>query len=272
MPAAWNLKQWLATNCGLLLTTNRRQTAQEISDIVHRRTGYKIKTRTVHNLLERQPKTFDSRILQPICDAFQCNLDDFFTITPSPDPPANLRSHLYLQPRIKPCAIAGNESLRSFIARVQLAAIEEAVSVSHTYAQAARRLGYTRTSLHQLHARAKKIINPPAPELHTFGPTIPLPDRIFTIKANEHLHAFIRRVQLAVIYRTTQLEGTKTRAAVRLGYGRSSFIEMIRQLRSSSENNSRRRPHTRPRLVPRERAPVRVVRRSKSKRAAAKTN
>ena len=268
MPAAWNLKQWLATRCGLVLTTNRRQTAQEISDIVHRRTGYKIKTGTVHNLLEKQPKTFDSRILQPICDAFRCNLDDFFTITPSPDlPPANLLNDLYLQPRIIPCAVAGNECLRSFIARVQLAAIEEAVSISHTYAQAARRLGYARTSLHQLHARAKKIINPPATALHTFGPTIPLPDRIFTINANEHLHAFIRRIQLAVIYRTTQLEGTKTRAAVRLGYGRSSFIEMIRQLRSSSENNSRRRPHTRPRLVPRERAPVRVVRRCKSKRA-----
>ena len=269
MPALWNLKQWLATNRGLLFTTNRRQTAQEISDIVHRRTRHRIKTRTLRNLLERQPKTFDSRILQPICDAFQCKLNDFFTITPSSAPPANLLSHLCLQPRIKPCAIAGNESLRSFIARVQLAAIEEAVSISHTYAQAARRLGYTRTSLHQLHARAKNIAStdPPALERHTFGRTIPLPDRIFTINANEHLHAFIRRVQLAVIYRTTQLEGTKTRAAVRLGYGRSSFIEMIRQLRSSSENNSRRRPHTSPRLVPRKRAPVRVVRRCKSKRA-----
>lgn len=267
MPAAWNLKQWLATNCGLLLTTNRLQTAQEISDIVHRRTGYRIKTGTVRNLLERQPKTFDSRILQAICDAFRCKLDDFFTITPSPDPPTNLLNRLYLQPRIKPCAIAGNESLRSFIARVQLAAIEEAVSISHTYTQAACRLGYARTSLHQLHARAKNItiINPPAPELHTFGRTIPLPARIFTINANEHLHAFIRRVQLAVIYQTTQLEGNKKRAAARLGYGRSSFIEMIRQLRSSSEINSRRRPHTRPRLVPRQQAPVRVVRRCKSK-------
>ena len=105
MPSKWNLKQWLTSNCGLTLTTNRLKNAQVIADIIHRRTGYKIKTRTVHNLLEKQPRTFDSRILQPICDAFRCNLDNFFTVTPSSAPPANLLNDLDLQPRIKPYAI-----------------------------------------------------------------------------------------------------------------------------------------------------------------------
>jgi hypothetical protein len=254
MPSKWNLKQWLTSNCGLTLTTNRLKNAQVIADIIHRRTGYKIKTRTVHNLLEKQPRTFDSRILQPICDAFRCNLDNFFTVTPSSAPPANLLNDLDLQPRIKPYAIAGNECLRSFIARVQLAAIQEAVSICDNYPLVARRFGYARSSLHNLHARAQKItgINQPAPDKgshNTFGAPIPLPPAIFRIKANENLNAFIRRVQLAVILQTTNLEGNKRLAALRLGYSRTSLVTLISNLRSSSEINLRR-PNARPRMVP----------------------
>ena len=258
MPSTWNLKHWLTTNCGLTLTTNRLKNAQLIGDIIHRRTGYKIKTRTVHNLLEKQPRTFDSRILQPICDAFRCNLDNFFTVTPSS--PANLLNDLDLQPRIKPYAIAANECLRSFIARVQLAAIEEAVFVCNNYAVVAPRLGYTRTALHDLHARARRTtgINQTAPEKrtqNTFGAPIPLPPAIFTIKANENLNAFIRRVQLAAILHTTKLEGNKRLAALRLGYSRTSLVTLISNLRSSSEINLRR-PNACPLRVPAKQAPV----------------
>ena len=133
MPLTWNLKEWLKTNRGL---TN----ANEIRDIIHHRTRHSISLRTVQGYLNKKPKALNIKYIQAICDAFRCKLSDFCTAQPSSTPSANLRNDLQPQRLLQPCAIARHETLFSFIARIQLATIEEALSLSNTYDQAARRL------------------------------------------------------------------------------------------------------------------------------------
>jgi hypothetical protein len=146
---------------------------------------------------------------------------------------------LQLQARLQPCAIASHETLNSFVARVKLAAIEEAVSITDTYGQAAQRLDYRRTSLHTLHARLKRTttLNNNASGKRTrttLSQAVPLRRTLFTIQRNDCLESFIRRVQLAAIIQTTRLEGNHTRAAVRLGYRRSSLVNLISKLKARS--------------------------------------
>ena len=146
---------------------------------------------------------------------------------------------LQLQARLQPCAIASHETLNSFVARVKLAAIEEAVSITDTYGQAAQRLDYRRTSLHTLHARLKRTttLNNNASGKRTrtiLSQAVPLRRTLFTIQTNECLESFIHRIQLAAIIQTTRLEGNHTRAAVRLGYRRSSLVNLISKLKARS--------------------------------------
>ena len=146
---------------------------------------------------------------------------------------------LQLQARLQPCAIASHETLNSFVARVKLAAIEEAVSITDTYGQAAQRLDYRRTSLHTLHARLKRTTtlnnNVSGKRTRTIlSQAVPLRRTLFTIQRNECLESFIRRIQLAAIIQTTRLEGNHTRAAVRLGYRRSSLVTLISKLKARS--------------------------------------
>jgi hypothetical protein len=146
---------------------------------------------------------------------------------------------LQLHARLQPCAIASHETLYSFVARVKLAAIEEAISITHTYGQAARRLDYRRTSLHALHARLKRTttLNHNASGKRTrsiLSQAVPLPRAVFTLQKNEPLESFIRRIQLAAIIQTTRLEGNHTRAALRLGYRRSSLVNLNSKLKARS--------------------------------------
>ena len=148
---------------------------------------------------------------------------------------------LQIQARLQPCAIASHETLNSFVARVKLAAIEEAVSNTDTYGKAAQRLDYRRTSLHALHARLKSTttLNNNAAGKRTrtiLSQAVSLRRTLFTIQRNETLESFIRRIQLAAIIQTTRLEGNHTRAAVRLGYRRSSLVTLISKLKARSGN------------------------------------
>ena len=146
---------------------------------------------------------------------------------------------LQLQARLQPCAIASHETLNSFVARVKLAAVEETVSKTDTYGQAAQRLDYRRTSLHTLHARLKRTttLNNNASGKRTrtiLSQVVPLRRTLFTIQRNECLESFIRRIQLAAITQTTRLEGNHTRAALRLGYRRTSLVTLISKLKARS--------------------------------------
>lgn len=150
MPLTWTLKEWLTTNGDLQLPTNNAYTnAKAIQNIIHTRTGYKLSLRAVHNLLERQPKTLDSRTLQLICDAFRCQLDDFCAVTPSSSSPVNLANELHLQPsegQFSPLAIG--EKLKDR----QHAQARWHISYALTFTNwnktaAARLLGITRQAL-----------------------------------------------------------------------------------------------------------------------------
>ena len=238
MASTWILKQWLKTN-------RRLKDAKEIRDIIYQRTQKDISLRTIQSLLNNKPTAVHLNTLQAICNAFRCKLDDFCTIKPSSRLSLILVSSLKLQPLLQPCAIASHETLYSFVARVQLIAIEEALSISDTYAQAARRLGYTRTSLHQLHARLKKTTalnyNSRGKRTRTIScRSIELPPSIFTIRKHEHLQSFIRRIQLAAIIQTSILEGNHTRAAVRLGYRRPSLVHLISKLQRRGRRRVRK--------------------------------
>ena len=233
MPLTWNLKQWLRTNRGL-------KNAKEIRVIIYHRTRHNISLKTVQNFLKNKPKTLHAKTLQAICDAFRCKLNDFCRVTPSSSPPTHLVNDLHLQPLLEPCTIASHETLFSFIARLQLAAIQEAASISDNYAQAAHRLGYTRTSLHDLRTRLNNTttLNQNARGKRTSSRSskaIPLPTAIFTIRKNEDLQAFISRIQLAAIIQTRKIEGNHTRAALRLGYTRSSLHQLFSRLQGSRQ-------------------------------------
>ena len=230
MPLTWTLKQWLQTNRGLQFTTNRPLAdLKEFQEIIKQRTGNKIALVTLHKLLEKQPNTVDYRILQIICDAFQCELKHFCAVTPS-SPAAENRRDVSLQHLLQPCAIAGNESLRSFITRVRLAAINEAVTITNNFSQAARLLGTNRLTLDTIRRRNKHVPQTIPPGTVN---AIPLPATILTIKGNEDFHSFTRRIQLAAILETVKLEGNHTRAALRLGYTRSAFVTLRYRLETT---------------------------------------
>ena len=231
MPLTWTLKQWLQTNRGLHFTTNRPLTdLKELREIIKQRTGNKIPLITLHKLLETQPKTLDYRILQIICDAFQCELKYFCAITPSP-PAAEKRRHVNIQRLLQPCAIASNESLRSFITRVRLTAISEALRMTNNFSQAARLLGSNRMTLHTIRRRNKHVA--PTTPLSTDN-AIPLPPTILIIRQDEDFESFTRRIQLAAMLETIRLEGNNhTRAALRLGYTRSAFVTLRYRLETT---------------------------------------
>lgn len=223
MPLTWTLKQWLQTNRGLTFSTDRPlRHLNNLQETIKQRTGNKIPLSKLHNLLEKQPKTLDCRILQIICDAFQCELKHFCTMTPTENPIRINFQHL-----LQPCAIAGNESLGSFIKRVQLAAISQALLMTDDFRGAARLLGSTRLTLLSIRKR-----NQPGStnEALSTDNLIPLPASTFTIRENEDFMSMKRRIQLAAIIETTKLEGNHTRAALRLRYSRSSLVTLRYQL------------------------------------------
>ncbi len=242
MPLTWTLKQWLETNRGLNFAKNRPLiNAKKLQEIIKHRTSKHIALRVLNNLLERQPQTLDYRTLQVICDAFQCQLQHFCALTPSSP---EQRRHVNIQHRLQPCAIAGNESLRSFIIRVQLAAITEAVSMTDDFSQAARLIRSNRGTLLTIRRRNQHAdTNHPQSTYNT----IPMPAAIFTIRENENFESFKRRIQLAAIIETVKLEGNHTRAALRLGYERTSLVTLRYRLERNlpqSDTNALQAPRT----------------------------
>lgn len=230
MPLSWTLKQWLQTNRGLIITTDRPlRHLKEIQEKIKHRTGTKLSLRLLHSLLEKQPKTLEYRILQLICDAYQCQLKDFCAVKPSCSPAENGEG-VTIQHLLQPCAIAGNECLRSFIARVQVAAIAQALSVTDNLNQAARLLGANRATLYCAQQRLDRYQNAARNNSPSTVQAIPLPPSIFTIGEKEDLRSFTRRIQRAAIQETFTLEGNHTRSALRLGYERQSFIELRNRL------------------------------------------
>jgi transcriptional regulator with GAF, ATPase, and Fis domain len=140
MPLSWTLKQWLTANRGLQLRTSRAHSnAKKIQNIIQHRTGYKIPLTTVHTLLEKQPKTLDSKILQAICDTFQCELNDFCAVSPAPSPPI---------PQFSPLKVG--ETLKDRLKAQERWHIVSALkSTNWNKAAAARLLGTTRQSLRE---------------------------------------------------------------------------------------------------------------------------
>ena len=230
MALTWTLKQWLRTHHGL---TN----AKDIRDMIQHQTRHKIPLQTVQSLLKKQPKTLDTKILQAICDVFRCHLMHFCAVKPSPRPPLK-RINVNIQ-HLLTCAIAPNETLRSFITRVQMAAIGEALLLrNNNFSHACLLLGSERGSLMAFYRRQLMKTTPnqnqPKKELPSrFAKAIPLPAAIFTIRKNEDFETFKGRIQLAAIIQTIKLEGNHTRAALRLGYNRVSLHRIRHRLTNS---------------------------------------
>lgn len=226
MPLSWKLKQFLRTERSL-------KNANDIRDLIEHRTGYKVSLRRITSLLNGQPKTLDIELFQAICNAFQCELINFCDVTPSSGiPPKRL---VNIDDLIKPCAITPDESLRSFIHRVQIAALTKAESMTNNLSQAARLLGTHRANLWLIRKRSENALKNKPPST---AKTIPLPAAIFSIRENEDLKAFTHRIQLAAINETFALEGNNTRTALRLGYRRQSFVELRNRLRHHGSENA----------------------------------
>ena len=221
MPLTWTLKQWLRTHHGL---TNPK----DIQDIIQNQTQHKIPLRSIQSLLKKQPKTLDTEILQTICDVFRCNLSHFCAVKPSPIPPM-VRTDVNIQHLLQPCAIAPNETLRSFIARVQMAAISQALLLSSdNFSQACWLLGSERSTL--LTFRRRHLVKSTPRWRKNFSKPIPLPAALFTIRTNEDFKSFKNRIKIAALIQTKKSEGNNTRTARRLGFERSTVIRLLKQI------------------------------------------
>lgn len=146
---------------------------------------------------------------------------------PKTDPtPITLSLHSY--------SVEANEDLRSFVSRIQLAAIKTAIEHESTVTDAAHRLEYTRPALTTLRSRLESkeltIVSPPTTSQPRTRRKISLPQSLFVIKETEGLQTFMARIQLAAITKTIEIEGNKRKAAARLGYGRTAFLTLLRLL------------------------------------------
>lgn len=151
MTLTWTL--WLTTNRALEFQPNRAHTnASQLQNIIRERTGRKLSLRALHTLLESQPTTIDISILQAICDAFQCKLDDFCSLTPSGSSESvNLQTDLRTQfsdARFSP--LAGGETLKDRQNAHERWHISYALNMtSWKKAAAARLLGLSRPTLYK---------------------------------------------------------------------------------------------------------------------------
>ena len=74
MPVIWSLRD--------LLKERGITRASEVSRIIRERTGYKLSTQAVCDLLNSQPKMVRIETTAAFCDAFYCRLSDFFEVSP----------------------------------------------------------------------------------------------------------------------------------------------------------------------------------------------
>lgn len=235
MPITWTLQKWLKSKRGLTRPT-------DISRAILQSTGFQITSQAITDLFTARPKMLRLETVQAICDTFQCDLSDFCVVTPHNLPPHDAPSSpIITRPIILSLtsySVQPDENLRSFIARIKLAAIEQTMAIEGNSRNAGHRLRYSPSSLRALRARLKSkntttdSSHPtPRPQLQT---EIFLAKKLFVVKKTEGLQTFIARIQLATITSTVEFEGNKTRAANRLGYPRTSLQTLLRRLTLSS--------------------------------------
>lgn len=76
MAVIWNLRE--------LLKQQGFKRASEIAKVLYDRTGYRISTQAVCDLLNGEPKMLRTDTARAFCDAFGLRLGDFFEILPGP--------------------------------------------------------------------------------------------------------------------------------------------------------------------------------------------
>ncbi len=76
MPVKWNLRE--------VLRQRGITRASQTSRIIYDRTGYKISTQAVCDLLKAEPKMLRLDTAQALCDALGLQLRDFLEIVPGP--------------------------------------------------------------------------------------------------------------------------------------------------------------------------------------------
>jgi DNA-binding NtrC family response regulator len=228
MPLIWNLRNWLKSERGVKGPAEARRR-------ILNATGLDISVKALTELFNRKPEILPVETLQALCDTFTCRLSAFCNIDPNETRSLDPRG---LDLPLPAFSIQPTETLREFIGRVQLAAIDQAVTIEGTMTNAAQRLQYSRTSLTTLHTRLKSS-KPPTDQTHNVPPEsreIILTPDLFVITRKEGLQAFIARLQLAIITTTINLEGNKTRAAARLGYSREPLLTLIKKLTTTSKS------------------------------------
>jgi DNA-binding Xre family transcriptional regulator len=227
MPINWNLKNWLKSERGIKGPAEARR-------CILNATGFDISVKALTELFNKKPEILPVQTLQALCDTFTCRLSAFCSIDPNETRSSEPRG---LELPLPAFSIESTETLRAFIARVQLAAIDQTAIIEGTMANAAQRLHYSRTSLTTLRTRleSSKHENNQAVNLPPESRSIPLPPDLFVIKKAEGLQAFITRLQLEIITKTINLEGNKTRAAARLGYSRAPFLTLIKKLTTATK-------------------------------------
>ena len=75
MPVVWNLRD--------LLKQRGITRASHVSKIIHERTGYRLSTQAVCDLLNSEPKMIRLETAQALCDAFYFRISDFFEMVPA---------------------------------------------------------------------------------------------------------------------------------------------------------------------------------------------
>lgn len=75
MSVKWNLREWLKNERGV-------SRAAEVRRLILERTGYRLSTQAVCDLLNGRPRMLRLDTVQAFCDAFYCRLSDFCEVLP----------------------------------------------------------------------------------------------------------------------------------------------------------------------------------------------
>jgi DNA-binding Xre family transcriptional regulator len=77
MPMIWKLREWLRSERDITR-------AAEVSRIILERTGRRLSTQAICDLLNDKPRMLRLETIQAICDALSCRLSDFCEVIPAP--------------------------------------------------------------------------------------------------------------------------------------------------------------------------------------------
>ena len=78
MPVEWNLKKWLVVEHNIYRPS-------ELQALIAEKTGVHLSLQAVSALVNGKPSGMRFQTMQAMCNALECNVCDFFSI--SPDPP-----------------------------------------------------------------------------------------------------------------------------------------------------------------------------------------